>query len=322
MGVFESQKSWHIDILLCEGFVLSELAAITDTLRICNRTVANAPFTWSFHSVGGGIRRNACGVMVDTSDVSQKPSANFLFVLGNADPDNPGLSLRPTLRRYRFQGTKIYLLAEAATRYISEGDDGVGLATHWENSSLLREKLGLFEAGQSLASDNGSVVTCAGMEATVDVVLSLIGQLVSAAVQMTVSNVLLHETVRDLSTLQPSASMKSTVTCDNDLDRCIRIMQENIEDPIPISDLVSRLGISPRSLERKFKAYLGSSPNTFYREIRLHRANNLLLNTTMSVRDVGLACGFANGFSSLYKSFFGVTPAALRKSRRMQQAAE
>ena len=51
--------------------------------------------------------------------------------------------------------------------------------------------------------------------------------------------------------------------------------------------------------------------------MRLNKANNLLLNTTMSVREIGLACGFQNGFSTLYKSVFGITPFALRKRRRL-----
>ena len=38
--------------------------------------------------------------------------------------------------------------------------------------------------------------------------------------------------------------------------------------------------------------------------MRLAKANNLLLNTTMSVREIGLACGFPNGFSSVYKSVY------------------
>ena len=94
-------------------------------------------------------------------------------------------------------------------------------------------------------------------------------------------------------------------------------MQDNIEEPVPINEIVDELGISTRSLERKFKTFLGTTPNGFYREMRLSKANNLLLNTTMSVREIGLACGFPNGFSSLYKSFFGITPFVLRKRRRL-----
>ena len=64
------------------------------------------------------------------------------------------------------------------------------------------------------------------------------------------------------------------------------------------------------------RGLFGTTPNGFYREMRLAKANNLLLNTTISVREIGLACGFPNGFSSIYKSFFGVTPVAQRRARR------
>ena len=315
----EPEKT-HFDIILCDGFVLSELAALTDSLRICNRTVATPVFSWSFHSNGGGVRQNPDGVMVETQDVPKKPIAQYAFVLGNADPDHPELSMRPFVRRYTYEGARVYLLAEAATRFIQEDGSATRFSTHWENSTLIKERQGLFEVGGQLASENGQIVTCAGMEATVDVVLGIIGQLVSSAVQLTVANILLHESVRAPGTLQPNVGASIAVTGDKDLDYCIQLMQDNIEVPLTISELVAELGFSPRSLERKFKAHLGVSPNTFYREIRLHRANNLLLNTTMCVRDVGLACGFPNGFSGLYKSFFGTTPAALRKARAESQS--
>lgn len=320
MKLMNAQQSWHFDIILCDGFVLSELSAITDTLRICNRTLAHEAFTWSFLSVGGGLRRNPCDVMVETEEVPERPTAQFLFVLGNSDPDAPDLSLRRVLSRYFYAGTKTYLLAEAAARFIQEEEDSGIFTTHWENATLLRERHGVFETQSQFASDTGQVVTCAGLEATVDVVLGLIGRLISTAAQTTVANILLHDTVRDPGTLQPVNGGAIARTGDPELDHSIQIMQENIEEPVPISDLVAQIGISPRSLERKFKARLGVSPNQFYRKIRMHRANNLLLNTSMCVRDVGMACGFPNGFSSLYKGFFGVTPAALRKSKRMAAA--
>jgi transcriptional regulator GlxA family with amidase domain len=317
-GTRREKDSWSFDIIVSDGFVLTELAAITDLLRIANRTVAQAPFSWVFRSAKGGRIGCRSGVYVETEPFVQKPDADFLFVVGNSDPDSPDLSLQQTISSYTYRGAKVYLLAEAASRYIRDiGDEASGLTTHWENSVVLRERLGMFDAGYALASDNGQVVTCAGMGATTDVVLALIGRLVSSATQMTVANIMLHENVRDPGSLQPFSGVKPTITGDSDLDQCIRIMQENMEEPVPISELVDRLGISTRSLERKFKTFLGSTPNTFYREMRLSKANNLLLNTTMSVREIGLACGFPSGFSGLYKSFFGITPFALRKSRRM-----
>ena len=107
------------------------------------------------------------------------------------------------------------------------------------------------------------------------------------------------------------------MTGDKELDQCIELMQSHVEDPMPIAELVTRVGISSRSLERRFHSKLNTTPNTYYRELRLNWAKNLLLNTTLSVREVGMACGFPNGFSSLYRSFFGIIPTAIRKNKKV-----
>lgn len=313
MNTQPPSKGWHFDIILCDGYVVSELAAITDILRISNRTVAPALFSWAFRSIGGGLRKNPCGVMVETSDIPEKPDADFLFVLGNSDPYHPDLAMRPVLARYAYEGARIFLLAEAATRYIREEGTASHHTTHWENSTLLRERLGYFEVGTQLAAQDGQIVTCAGLEATVDLLLTLLGELLSSAAQTTVANILLHDTVRDPATLQPSTVMARPGASDPEIDACVTLMQQHIESPLSIADIAGRIGVSLRTLERKFQSQLSVSPKRFYREIRMHRANNLLLNTNMSVRDVGLACGFPNGFSGLYKEFFGVTPAARRR---------
>ncbi len=312
-------RVWSVDILVADGFVLTEMAAVTDTLRIANRVLAQPPFRICMRSARGGQLSCRAGLLVETEGFADRPEADFAFVLGNSDPDHPDLSLGRVIKSYTNRGAQVYLLAEAAARYLK--DQGGGGSTHWENAALLRERLGLFESSHALASENGPVVTCAGMGATTDIVLALIGRLTSAAAQMSVANIMLHEQVRDYSSLQPFAGAKPTITGDADLDHAIRLMQANIEEPMPIGDIVAELGISTRSLERKFRTYLATTPNGFYREMRLNKANNLLLNTSMSVREIGLACGFQNGFSSLYKATFGITPLVLRKRRRPGEAA-
>ncbi|MEP4039299.1 helix-turn-helix domain-containing protein [Pseudophaeobacter sp.] len=308
-------RVWTVDILVAEGFVLTEMSAVADTLRIANRVQAQPPFRICIRSAQGGQLSCRAGLLVNTKPYADRPNADFAFVLGNTDPDHPELSLGRVTKSYTNRGARVYLLAEAAARYLK--DQGTAGATHWENAALLRERLGLFEASHALASEDGPVITCAGMGATTDIVLALIGRLTSAAAQMSVANIMLHEQVRDYSSLQPFSGAKPTITGDRDLDHAIRLMQANIEEPMPIGKIVADLGISTRSLERKFKTFLATTPNGFYREMRLNKANNLLLNTTMSVREIGLACGFQNGFSTLYKSIFGITPFTLRKRRRL-----
>ncbi|MEO1705306.1 MAG: helix-turn-helix domain-containing protein, partial [Pseudomonadota bacterium] len=90
----------------------------------------------------------------------------------------------------------------------------------------------------------------------------------------------------------------------------IELMRANLDAPISPSVIASEIGISARQLERLFGKYLNSSPKKYYMEMRLERAQHLLVQTEMSVIDVATACGFESSghFARVYRTAFGVTP--------------
>jgi transcriptional regulator GlxA family with amidase domain len=63
-------------------------------------------------------------------------------------------------------------------------------------------------------------------------------------------------------------------------------------------------------LERLFADHLGTTIAKRYAEIRLKRARTLLQQSTLSVAEVAVACGFVSTshFSRVYKARFGVRP--------------
>lgn len=96
----------------------------------------------------------------------------------------------------------------------------------------------------------------------------------------------------------------------------IEAMECHIEDPLTQSDLAAVVGLSPRQLERLFRRYLNETPTRYYLELRLQRARRLLLETSLSVLDVAMCCGFvsASHFSKCYRNFFKRTPRQERLS--------
>jgi AraC family carnitine catabolism transcriptional activator len=94
------------------------------------------------------------------------------------------------------------------------------------------------------------------------------------------------------------------------LQNAIRIMEENIEEPIKIPQLTDIVGISQRKLERLFNRYFNCSAVAFYRIVRLQQARMLLTQTDMSVLDICIACGFTSSsyFSKSYTLQFGIRP--------------
>jgi len=185
---------------------------------------------------------------------------------------------------------------------------------------VLQENIGLDARNQTLATEDGQMITSAGMGSTVDLILTIVARHIPASAVATLADILLHDQIRDLGTLQPFGGKSIAVTGDRQLDHCLELMQANVENPLPISQLVKLVGVSSRSLERRFRDKLNSKPAQYYRALRLNRANNLLLNTTLAINEIALACGFQSGFTPHYRAHFGVTPQYVRQRKRAREA--
>ena len=95
-------------------------------------------------------------------------------------------------------------------------------------------------------------------------------------------------------------------------------MEANIEEPLSLDDLPVASGVSRRQIERLFKRHLDQVPTKYYLEMRLRRARELLLQTSMSIMDVTTACGFQSPphFSSAIAMPFGYPPSAERQIQK------
>lgn len=91
---------------------------------------------------------------------------------------------------------------------------------------------------------------------------------------------------------------------------CILEMRRNIEMPITISALAKKLHVSTRHIERKFTNIIGFPPTVIYKDIRLCYARKLLMQSKLSVIDVGFSAGFGcmTTFHKSYRARFGKTP--------------
>ncbi len=305
-----------VDIILAQDYVLMEFAVTVEILRIANRVLSFEKFKWLIYSEEGGTIGSRSGASVETKALPKSPRPNFVVFIGNSDPFYKTLDVEKYAARYRHSGAKVVLLAEAASRYIASNiDNAAEHTTHWENRALLEEKQGIYGIKSSLAVSEGQIVTSAGMSTTADIILALVGQYISSAKLLIISKILLHDEIRAFETLQPeiiAAAQKGARM----LNKAIKIMQMNIEEPITISDLAAQINHSPRWLERNFKSVMKCSPSNYYRELRLNHAHSLLLNTNMSIQEIALASGYQSGFSIAYRQCFGKTPNQMRKGNK------
>lgn len=82
-----------------------------------------------------------------------------------------------------------------------------------------------------------------------------------------------------------------------------------------LSEIASRLGSSPRSLQRALAAESARFADLLD-QIRVDEAQRLLLGSELSVTQIGYVCGFADTshFSRRFKQRLGMPPSALRRS--------
>ena len=72
-------QSVHVDILVAEGFVLTELTAVVEVLRVANRVTASPIFSWSFRSRHPGPVNCRAMAQVQAEPIPERPSASYLL---------------------------------------------------------------------------------------------------------------------------------------------------------------------------------------------------------------------------------------------------
>lgn len=96
---------------------------------------------------------------------------------------------------------------------------------------------------------------------------------------------------------------------DPELRRICEVLQDSPEDKHGLTDWAARLGISEKTLSRRFVRETGLSFRTWRQRMRLLWAL-AALEQTRSVTDVALACGYdsVSAFIAAFRKQFGDTP--------------
>src|SRR5690625_4896236 len=101
-----------------------------------------------------------------------------------------------------------------------------------------------------------------------------------------------------------------------EIDAVISYIHKRLYNPLPLSRLARYAGYSTYHFSRILKEKTGLSPLYYVSSHRLQKAKDLLLQTNLSVRDIGLEIGQQSPgtFTSRFTEKVGVTPSQFRKS--------
>ncbi|WP_028782455.1 helix-turn-helix transcriptional regulator [Thalassobacillus devorans] len=99
-----------------------------------------------------------------------------------------------------------------------------------------------------------------------------------------------------------------------EVEEVVVYMHQRIYEPLSLADLAGQAGYSRYHFARIFKEQMGVSPLYYISALRLQKAKDLLLQTDLRVRDIGMEIGQQSlgTFTTRFTERVGMTPAQFR----------
>ena len=314
-------KVRRFGFLLVADFSLIAFSSAFDALRMANRMREQKIYEWQVLTYDGQPISSSSGLTITPDgDVASALDLDILFVCAgdkvHLAADKPLLFwLRKLAQKKVPLGamcTGSYLLARAGLL------DGYRCTIHWENMASMREEFPNAIVSQELFEIDRGRYTCSGGTAPLDMMLNIISRHHGAQLAVAISEEFICERIRGRHDRQRVPLRLHLGTSQPKLMEAVALMEANLEEPMSLDELAQHVRLSRRQLERLFQKYLSCVPTRYYLELRLAKARQLLLQTSMSIVDVAFASGFVSAphFSKCYRDFYGIPPRDERRQRR------
>lgn len=314
-------KVHRIGFLLVANFSLIAFSTAFDALRMANRMRGQKIYDWRVVTYDGEpISSSSELTIIPDGDAASAADVDILFVCAG---DKVHLAVeKPVLAWLRKLAQKkvplgaictgSYLLARAGLL------DGYRCTIHWENMASMREEFPTVVVSQELFEIDRDRYTCSGGTAPLDMMMNIITRHHGAQLAVAISEEFICERIRGRHDRQRVPLRLHLGTSQPKLMEAVALMEANLEEPMSLDELAQHVRLSRRQLERLFQKHLSCVPTRYYLELRLAKARQLLLQTSMSIVDVAFASGFVSAphFSKCYRDFYGIPPRDERRQRR------
>jgi transcriptional regulator GlxA family with amidase domain len=246
--------------------------------------------------------------------------ADTVIVPGVTDPGAAAPApVLDALRAAEARGTRIASICGGAFTLAAAGLlDGRRATTHWVAAAQLAARYPQVQVDPNvLYVDNGQILTSAGAAAGLDLCLHLIRTDHGAAVAADAARLSVMPLERAGGQAQfiahePPAPDGTT------LEPLLTWMRQNAGRDLALADIARHAGMSVRTLNRRFRDQVGTTPLRWLHRIRVHQAQHLLETTAHPVDRVATQVGFGSvtAFRDRFRRITGTSPQAYRRSFR------
>jgi transcriptional regulator GlxA family with amidase domain len=199
----------------------------------------------------------------------------------------------------------------AATGLLS----GKRATTHWRAASLLAARYPDIEVDPDvLYVDNGQILTSAGAAAGLDLCLHLIRRDHGSAVAADAARLSVMPLEREGGQAQFIVHDQPVTPSGSVLEPILRWLADNCAKDLTLQDIATQARMSTRTLNRRFREQLGTTPLQWLNRTRVRQAQHLLEATSHSVDRIADQVGFGSPttFRDHFRRVLGTSPHAYR----------
>lgn len=193
--------------------------------------------------------------------------------------------------------------------------DGKAATTHWLLAERCKKEFpALHFQPERLLIDEGDVVTAGGISAWMDLTLAMVGRFFGGATAVALGKYFLL----DAGSRRQSWFSCFTPALDHK-DGLVLAVQHKLEShfaaPLSLATMAAWVHVSPRTLQRRFRAATGESPLGYLQKLRLSKAQERLENTRLSLEEIVIEVGYGDlaSFRKLFRRQYGLSPSRYRQ---------
>jgi transcriptional regulator GlxA family with amidase domain len=321
-----------VAILVFDECQASAVSAVIEAFTVANLHWASVdhdsdhPFTWRAISRDGRAVRTMAGLALSPeASIDDLGSPDLIFVPAIRSDDRKemeksvrhlngmwGQLLRAQHQRGKYLAANCsatFLLAEAGLL-----DGRMATTSWWLSGHFRRTYPNVRLMPDALVTKDDRIFCAAAFSACLNLGVEIVAEFVGARAALSCARVMLVDVNR--TTQLPYANLQEQVHHGDDLVlRAQSGLISNMRRPAQVERLADRLGVTTRTLNRRFKAATGETPLEFLQKARIERARGLLETSRLGFDQIVVRVGYedVSSFRRLFKRGIGISPQEYRR---------
>ena len=192
--------------------------------------------------------------------------------------------------------------------------DGKTATTHWGYADKFKSEYPLVDLQDNqFVTQSGNIFCAAGGSAFYDLALLLIERYCGREVSTQVAKTQIIDSKRGSQNSYTNVTLHKPHS-DTLIKQVQEFIENNFEQPLPVSELAAMINVTPRTLNRRFQGCVNMRPIEYIQAVRIEQAKRLLESKEVTIKSLAYQVGYSDisSFTRLFKRATELTPKEYR----------